>query len=150
MQDKPTRTWVIQENIRSEVELPATITDAAAAEAFICNNDIGYLERSEVLDRNVWAKDPIKLPYNVGILPKHMQEGVVGYLEHGWKLGSFLSAIFTNDLVKAYGRADGINRAAMETWAQWLYNYCPQGAWGSPQKVEAWQNQQREETRNRT
>ena len=46
--------------------------------------------------------------------------------------------MLTNDLVGAYSRADSENRAAMGTWASWLYNYCPSAAWGSREKVAAW------------
>lgn len=70
-------------------------------------------------------------------IPHHMRPSVVMYLQHGIA-GDFLTAVLSNDFVHAWGRADSINSAAMRNWASWLYNECPNSAWGSQAKVEAW------------
>lgn len=75
---------------------------------------------------------------NYSKLPEHMQYGAKMYIEHGVEPGGFLFAVLCNDLVEAFGRADGENQEAMRKWAQWLYKDCPRNAWGSEDKVNAW------------
>ena len=72
------------------------------------------------------------------MLPEHMQPGARGYVEDGQPPGGFLTAVLTNDLTEAFGRADGINREYMFQWATWLYNECPGNAWGTQEAVDAW------------
>jgi len=71
-------------------------------------------------------------------LPEHMQDGARRYVERGIPPGSFLTAVLENDLLGAFKRADDENAACMRDWASWLYNECPAGAQGSPEKVAAW------------
>lgn len=80
--------------------------------------------------------------FNIKSLPEHMQDGVTRYLEHGIEPGSFMLAVLRNDLVGAFGAADQVNASQMATWASWLYNDCPAGAWGSDAKVADWMAQQ--------
>ena len=60
------------------------------------------------------------------------------YLEHGLVPGHFLTAVLSNDLMEAAGRADDENRAALFDWVKWLYNEAPRGSFGSPEAVKAW------------
>lgn len=71
-------------------------------------------------------------------LPHHMRDGVERYVLHGIPGGSFMTELFANRLVQAFGRADEENTAAMREWASWLYNYAPGGCWGSPMAVSEW------------
>jgi len=71
-------------------------------------------------------------------IPEHCVDGLRNYLEHGIEPGGFLMAVLTNNLVEAFGRADEINRVALEAYASWLYNECPRNAWGSVEKVDTW------------
>lgn len=71
-------------------------------------------------------------------LPEHMRDGAQLYIEHGVEPGGFFRAVLENKLVESFGRADDINRKAMFVWASWLYNECPQDAWGSAEKIDAW------------
>ena len=71
-------------------------------------------------------------------LPEHMQDGARGYVEHGWEPGGFLYAVLCNNLVDAFGKADGYNFDRMHVWAGWLFNEAPSDCWGSPAKVAAW------------
>ena len=75
---------------------------------------------------------------DVSALPEHMQGAVRRYLNDGIMPGDFLTAALSNDLVHSYGLADETNRAAMRTWAEWLWMECPGQAWGSPEKVSKW------------
>lgn len=71
-------------------------------------------------------------------LPAHMRDGVERYVTQGIPGGSFMSELFANRLVQAFGRADDENAAAMQAWASWLYNDAPRGCWGSPTAVSEW------------
>lgn len=74
-------------------------------------------------------------------LPAHMHESVAIYVAFGWPIGHFLSALFANRLVQAFGQADPDNANAMKHWALFIYNAVPHSCWGSPEKVAAWQRQ---------
>ena len=71
-------------------------------------------------------------------LPHHMRDGVERYVLHGIPGGSFMTELFANRLVQAFGRADEVNTAAMREWASWLYNDAPGDCWGSPMAVSEW------------
>ena len=71
-------------------------------------------------------------------LPAHMRDSVERYVLHGVQGGSFMTELFANRLVQAFGRADDENTAAMQAWASWLYNDAPRGCWGSPRAVSEW------------
>ena len=75
---------------------------------------------------------------NYELIPEHMQEGVKRYLEEGIMPGDFLQAVLENNLVKAFDRADTINRECMFGCAKFLYNEMPGNSWGSPEKVRAY------------
>jgi|OpeIllAssembly_1097287.scaffolds.fasta_scaffold00035_26 hypothetical protein len=68
----------------------------------------------------------------------HCAYGAVEYVLFGVPQGDFLRAVFCNDLVHAFGRADDINLHWMHRWAMWLYNVAPTECWGSEAKVRAW------------
>jgi hypothetical protein len=76
---------------------------------------------------------------NYDKLPPHMQEAARGYVEDGGHVGGFLTALFSNDLVKAYGKADGVNITYMEIWIDFLHWEAPSPCWGSIEKVTKWQ-----------
>lgn len=71
-------------------------------------------------------------------IPAHNHGGIHRYVMHGVPLGSFLQAVFENDLMGAFSRADGENRKAMGDIAAFLWNEVPMGCHGSPEKVKAW------------
>jgi len=75
---------------------------------------------------------------NYDNLPCHMQDAARLYVEHGIQPGSFLTAVICNDLAGAIGRADDMNRAAMQDWVNFFYNDAPSICWGSPAKFNAW------------
>lgn len=75
---------------------------------------------------------------NYDRLPHHMRDAMQRYVEHGIAPGSFLTAVLSNDLMGAMGRADDINRASLYDYAVFLRSNAPIGCWGSPQHVEDW------------
>ncbi len=78
------------------------------------------------------------MKYEVDMLPQHMREGVLKYLDQHIRPGGFLYAVLCNDLVGATLRADPINKTSLDDWVQWLLGHCPSYAWGSTEIVEAW------------
>jgi len=71
-------------------------------------------------------------------LPYYMRNAAQLYVERGIKGGSFLTAVLSNNLVRAFQRADDGNTAAMLEWVRWLHNEAPRNCWGSEEKVAAW------------
>ena len=67
-----------------------------------------------------------------------MRDGVRMYIEEGIMSGHFLTALFSNDLVGVYNRADTASEEAMKKWVTFLFNYAPASCWGSKQRVEDW------------
>lgn len=72
------------------------------------------------------------------LVPDYMWDAVEGYYLHGYRPGGFLTALLSNDLMGALGKADDANGARMREWCQFLYNYTPAGSYGSPEKFAAW------------
>jgi len=77
---------------------------------------------------------------NYDKIPVHMREATRGYIEEGHKyIGHFLPALFSNNLVETYGKADDINKAALSDWLDFLHWEAPAPCWGSKEKVAKWQ-----------
>lgn len=74
------------------------------------------------------------------LIPPYMWGGVQRYMVDRVPAGHFLTALFSNDLIEAFARADDENGANMRRYAQFLYNYAPHGSYGSPDNVRAWLN----------
>ena len=68
----------------------------------------------------------------------YMVEGVRLYIEHGVPPGHFLTALFSNNLMESYKRADENNTAAMQRWVAFMYWEMPNPSQGSPERVAAW------------
>ncbi len=79
---------------------------------------------------------------HLNLLPEHMRESVKWWIEkgepHPTLLGSFLTAVLTNDLLEAFACADAINAASMRQWATFLHTYAPMGCHGSEERLLAW------------
>lgn len=78
------------------------------------------------------------------LLPEHMRDSVVQWIERGEphpKMhGSCFLAILRGDLFDAFARADASNAAAMGNWARYLHNYAPSPCYGTDEKLIAWHN----------
>ena len=68
----------------------------------------------------------------------HMVDGVRSYIEDGRPPGGFLRALFSNDLMAAFARADISNTARMRFWVEWLDNHAPLACYGSKEAVDKW------------
>lgn len=64
------------------------------------------------------------------IIPEHTRSGIMQYVEHGIQPGGFLTAVLSNDLYNATGRADRENLAALPAIVMWFANHCP-GLYGA-------------------
>ena len=73
-------------------------------------------------------------------IPDHMMGGVERYIENGISPGHFLTAIITNDLREAVGRADDENVKNIPAYVGYFYNEAPLACWGSPESMKAWSN----------
>lgn len=67
-----------------------------------------------------------------------IKDGIRHYIMEGIPMGHFLTAIFSNNLMEAAGRADDKNIKLLKEYAQFLYNYVPHGCKGSDLKVNDW------------
>lgn len=59
------------------------------------------------------------------IIPEMTRGSIMRYVEHGIQPGGFLTAVLSNDLYNATGRADRMNLAALPAIVRWFANHCP-------------------------
>lgn len=59
-------------------------------------------------------------------IPERLQGGLLRYVEHGIQPGGFLTAVITNDLSNATGRADAESLEALPLIVQWFQANYPQ------------------------
>jgi hypothetical protein len=71
-------------------------------------------------------------------IPEHMRDGARLYIENGIPPGSFLTAVISNDLFGALGKADEINRDRIFDWCRFFYNEAPGGCYGSAKRFDDW------------
>lgn len=72
------------------------------------------------------------------LIPEYMFEPVKRYVMNGIPMGHFGTAVFENDLLGAFERADSENSRNMRGWAQFVYTHCPSACHGSQTKVKDW------------
>lgn len=72
------------------------------------------------------------------LIPLHMIEGITNYLDHGIRPGSFLYSLLCFDFVRAWHKADDMNREAFGKWIEFLVVHCPEDSFGSRDAVEDW------------
>jgi hypothetical protein len=71
-------------------------------------------------------------------VPDHLHEGLVEYLAARRPVGSFLTAVLSNNLMDACVRADDLSRPHLVEIALFLLNYAPANAWGNEKAVFDW------------
>lgn len=86
----------------------------------------------------------IKPNANWDLIPTHCQESLSDYILYGAPVGSFLTAVLSNDLRGATAKADDDNLPALRGYVVFLYNYASGDCWGSPQKHLDWLQRGRE------
>lgn len=65
-------------------------------------------------------------------------ESLENYRDYGIPTGDFLSAVLTNDLLRAVHHGDYENLRDLVEIVRYLYNDFPADCWGSKEKVKAW------------
>jgi hypothetical protein len=96
------------------------------------NRDV-FLEAREVLG-DIFMEDLARIP-------EHMKYSVLRYVLRGERQGHFLAALFSNDFVDIFRRADETNIRFMKIWAEFLHNampILPVRSYGSQKYYEAW------------
>jgi hypothetical protein len=78
-------------------------------------------------------------------IPDYMMDGIKRYIQKGIRPGHFLTAIITNDLSEACGRADDVNLRQIPAYVGYFYNEAPSHCWGSQEKMDRWMMKFREE-----
>lgn len=91
---------------------------------------------SPLIEQLKWLKD--RRCDVAKYVPFHMQDAICRYIIFGARPGHFLTALLSNDLMEAYGRADDINTSHMRNWVMFLYDEAPAGSYGSPDNVKEW------------
>ena len=72
------------------------------------------------------------------LLLAHIRSGIQVYIERGVIPGHFLQAVICNDLSRAFGQADEINRERLHDIVRFFHNEAPGPCWGSREKMHAW------------
>jgi len=72
------------------------------------------------------------------MIPEHTRGSLERYIKYGIPPGGFLTAVLSNDLFGAVGRADQENLVALHEIVEFIYRELPGGAWGSSQHVSDW------------
>lgn len=71
-------------------------------------------------------------------IPGYMHTAILEYVVEGHPTGDFLRSLFSNDLMRTYGHADGTNKAVIDRYVRFLYNDLPSDCHGSAQIVSEW------------
>ncbi len=72
------------------------------------------------------------------VIPAYMLGAFVRHVVYGEPTGHFLTAMFENDMMEAFVRADEVNRRALMSYMRALHNAVPRAAHGSKRSVAAW------------
>jgi len=72
------------------------------------------------------------------MITQHTQAALDRYVNHRILPGGFLTAVLSNDLFGAVGRADKENLAALGDIVKYVYNELPSGCWGSKDIMWRW------------
>lgn len=113
--------------------------DTVGEETVACD-ETELLTPAEFFQQDAESVKGGKMDYSM--LPEHMQGGAKLYIERGVLSGHFLTAVLENNFVNAHRRADEVNVAALDKWAEWLLWEAPGKSWGSPGAVARWMERQ--------
>ena len=69
------------------------------------------------------------------MIPELTLDALDRYVNHRLQPGGFLTAVLSNDLFGAVGKADSYNKLALTDICQYIYNEVPSNAWGSYEVV---------------
>lgn len=72
------------------------------------------------------------------LIPEHLWDGVRGYILFGLENGSFLTAVFANDLLNAATSADQVALDRLPDLMRFMHNYAPEVCWGAKSVRDSW------------
>lgn len=84
------------------------------------------------------TKGKSRLDYSYYNVPEHTREALENYFFYGYLPGSFVTAVITNDLVRACNSCDHINREAIVDITKWVMHNAPNGSWGNHNNLQNW------------
>lgn len=76
--------------------------------------------------------------YNGFVARADMIEALIRYAVYRVPLGDFLTAVVSNDMMEACGRADENNARNLPAFCAYLYNEMPAGSFRSEEAYIAW------------
>ena len=71
-------------------------------------------------------------------VPEHLWGGMKNYVLYGRVTGSYLEALFSNDLFEVFARGDEKAIDGLEACVRYIVNHCPIGCHGSAEHVQGW------------
>ena len=77
-------------------------------------------------------------------IPEHLLVNMINYAQNGEVLGSFLLAVFSNNLFQAYAKGDDYNQKIIPIYVKFIYNEMPFGCHGSEENVINWMKYKQE------
>ena len=80
--------------------------------------------------------DNLKQKYPM--IPDDTLEGIMVYVKHHRRPGSFLRAVLSNDLAKTVYSADNNDLRALVEIVKFIMWEIPSAAWGSKEQVNQW------------
>ena len=72
------------------------------------------------------------------MIPAHTKAALDRYVNDRILPGGFLTAVLSNDLFGAVGKADSENLAALPDIVRYIYNEVPSGCWGTKDIIWKW------------
>lgn len=85
-----------------------------------------------------WLPEQGEYKFRDFYIPERMMCGITRWVEDAIYPGHFLTAILSNDLAEAVGRADDENMQNIPAYMGYLYNMVPSACHGSVEKMKAW------------
>lgn len=79
-----------------------------------------------------------KILQDYGQIRKNIIEGMNRFVCYHRGVGHFLTAVLSNDMREAFGRADADNQKTMFQIVSYCHNEIPGNCWGTPEKVKRW------------
>jgi len=71
-------------------------------------------------------------------IPEGIRCGLIHSIVFGYPPGGFLNAVFSNDLMEAFGRADENSARGMKALLTWINSFAPRDCWGSRESRDEW------------
>lgn len=93
---------------------------------------------SQVLAPDQLAERTYRSGLSACEVPAHLHDGLILYLLHHVRPGSFLVAVLENNLKLAFVKADPTSARMLRELVHFLYEWAPHDSWGSEDAVAAW------------